>query len=174
METLEKTLREQTQTLKEQYIEKTKEWANNSFNAHIKRTTWSEVDWCKYFGLEPRPVNVGTSMEFLSFPKNFYNTKNSKTYHNMRTESFRVKGLGLEEYTKREVKKAEIHYENSIIKLTERIMKKGLNEENLKVVTSHIGININTTISDGDKTVKAWTIIAEGEIQKPHYRYLVK
>jgi hypothetical protein len=53
-------------------------------------------------------------------------------------------------------------------------MKKGLNEENLKVVTSHIGININTTISDGDKTVKAWTIIAEGEIQKPHYRYLVK
>ena len=174
MESLEKTLREQTQTLKEQYIEKTKEWANNSFNHHMERTTWKEVDWCKFFHLEPRPVNVGTSMEFLTFPNNFYNTKNSKTYHNMKAQSFRVKSMGLEEYIKREVKQTEIHYESSILKLTERIKKKGLVEENLKVQTSHIGVNINTTISDGTKTVKAWTIIAEGEVQLPHYRYLVK
>jgi hypothetical protein len=66
------------------------------------------------------------------------------------------------------------HYEFSIEKLAERIIKKGLNQDNLKIVTSHIGVNIETTINDGNKTVRAFTIIAEGEIQKPHYRYLVK
>jgi hypothetical protein len=30
------------------------------------------------------------------------------------------------------------------------------------------------TLSDGEKVVKAFTIIAEGTIQRPHYRYLVK
>ena len=36
------------------------------------------------------------------------------------------------------------------------------------------GINIDTIISDGEKQVKAQTICAWGEIQRPHYRYLVK
>jgi hypothetical protein len=46
--------------------------------------------------------------------------------------------------------------------------------EKLVVETSHIGVNINTTLTDGEKTVRAFTIIASGEIQRPHYRYLVK
>jgi hypothetical protein len=35
-------------------------------------------------------------------------------------------------------------------------------------------VNIDMTLTDGEKTVKAFTIIAEGQIQRPHYRYLVK
>ena len=72
------------------------------------------------------------------------------------------------------VKAAEQHYENSIQKLAARIEKKGLNTENLSVLTSHVGVNINTTLTDGIKTVRAFTIIAEGPIQRPHYRYLIK
>lgn len=68
----------------------------------------------------------------------------------------------------------EAHYEQSIEKLAFRIAQKGLNQESLTVTTSHIGVNIETTLTDGIKTVRAFTIIASGEIQKPHYRYLVK
>ena len=65
------------------------------------------------------------------------------------------------------------HYEDSIAKLAARIEAKGLNVSNLKVKTSHIGVNIETVLTDGSKTVKAFTIIAEGQVQRPHYRYLV-
>jgi len=44
----------------------------------------------------------------------------------------------------------------------------------LKVQTSHIDVNIDTTLTDGEKTIKAFTILAEGAIQRPHYRYLIK
>jgi hypothetical protein len=44
----------------------------------------------------------------------------------------------------------------------------------MKIISGTVGVNINITLTDGDKTVRAYTIVAEGEIQKPHYRYLVK
>ena len=62
----------------------------------------------------------------------------------------------------------------SIEKLAKRIEKKGLNQENIRTITSHVGVNIETTLTDGNKTVRAFTIIAQGTIQKPHYRYLIK
>ena len=66
------------------------------------------------------------------------------------------------------------HYNDSILKLALRIEKKELNQDKLELTTSHVDVNISTTITDGDKTVKAWTIIASGPVQRPHYRYLVK
>ena len=47
-------------------------------------------------------------------------------------------------------------------------------ETKLKVKTSHIGVNIDTILSDGEKQVREITIVASGEIQRPHYRYLIK
>jgi len=35
-------------------------------------------------------------------------------------------------------------------------------------------VNIETTLTDGEKMVRAYTIIAEGQVQRPHYRYLIK
>jgi hypothetical protein len=51
---------------------------------------------------------------------------------------------------------------------------KGIDINNMKVVSGYVGVNVEMTISDGDKYVKAWTIVAEGTVQRPHYRYLVK
>ena len=65
-------------------------------------------------------------------------------------------------------------HESSIEKLAYRIEKKELDQSKLKTKTSHIGVNIETVLTDGEKTVRAWTIIASGMIQRPHYRYLVK
>lgn len=174
MENLINILKEETKSLKEQYIQKTMEWAQRNFEMSSVRTKWREVQWCEYFGLEPRVANKGTNMEFLTFPNNFHNSSTSKTYCKLRDEYRKISEMGLDVYTSKEVKKAELHYENSIIKLASRIIKKGLVQENLEVVTSHIGVNINTTLTDGIKTVRAFTIIAEGEIQRPHYRYLIK
>jgi len=49
-----------------------------------------------------------------------------------------------------------------------------LNVDNLQLSTSYLDPNISTKITDGKKTVNAWTIIASGPIQRPHYRYLIK
>jgi hypothetical protein len=78
------------------------------------------------------------------------------------------------EYITKRLKMAEIHYQNSIEKLANRILQKGLIENLILFKTAKIGANIECQITDGTKTVKCWTITAWGEIQRPHYRFLVK
>ena len=51
---------------------------------------------------------------------------------------------------------------------------KGLNLTKLKIINAHVGVNFETTFTDGEKTITARTVIASGEIQKPHYRYIIK
>ena len=172
--TLIETLKEQTQSLKEQYIEKTKDWANTHF------------DFCEKQIVEYYKLNSKNCEKFNNRFKDLANWnqkefENSVDYRREKTllaeyfwEYNRVTKKGKEKYIESEIRKAKDHYENSIIKLAERIQKKNLNENKLEIKTSHIGVNIETTFTDGKQIVKAWTIIAEGEVQKPHYRYLVK
>lgn len=98
----------------------------------------------------------------------------SKEGYNQRDKVWSLRNLGYALYMQKQNDAAEAHYENSIEKLAYRIMKKGLNTNNLKTTTSWIDQNINTTLTDGVKTVRAWTIVASGIVQKPHYRYLIK
>jgi hypothetical protein len=174
MENLINILKTETETLKVQYIAKTKEWARDQFDSIMERSGWTNLQWCKYFGLTPEVYNKGMMSEYESFPRGFYNTKQSREYSNFKDKAYKIKNIGVEGFMLAEEKKAELHYEGSIVKLANRIEKKGLNVDKLVVETSHIGVNINTTLTDGEKTVKAFTIIASGEIQRPHYRYLVK
>jgi len=173
MKNLVKQLSEATQSLKSIYLEKTRQYAVREFARMEQMVKWKEVDWCKYFGLEPRPVNVGTRSEFLSFPKNFYNTKESRTYRRLREGARSAVCGGLEKHIAKSEKRAITHYENSIKKLADRIIRKGLNLHNITVTDSSIGVNINTTITDGTKTVRAYTIVAEVPVIAPHYRYLI-
>ena len=174
MEKLIDILKKETKSLKLQYLEKTKEWATNRYNLVSKRYNWDEKDWCKYLGIEPEVKNKNTSIEFLGFPRGFYNTKNSRILDRLQKETILLKRLGLDKYLEKEKKSAEDHYEKSILKLADRIEKKDLDISKLRAETSHVGVNINTTLTDGVKTVKAQTILAYGPVQKPHYRYLVK
>ena len=174
MNKLIETLRTETQSLKNQYFEMTKNWASRYFNDVMRKKDWKEETWCSYFGITPKVCNKGMSCEFLGFPDGFFNTKESKKYDSYRKEMRSLSNMGLEKFTEKELKKAESHYESSLLKLAYRIELKKLNIENMKVVTGHVGVNIDMTFSDGEKTVKAFTIIAEGQIQRPHYRYLVK
>ena len=177
MESLEKLtniLRTETSSLKKQYLEKTKEWATSYYNLIEQRFNWWEKEWCLFLGIEPSITNKGKLSQFSSFPKGFYNTSKARELNKLQDEVRLLKKLGLEKYLGKEITKAEEHYENSIIKLATRIEKKDLDVSKLKVETTHIGVNINTTLTDGIKTVVAYTIIAQGEVQRPHYRYLIK
>ncbi len=174
METLVNILKEETKSLKIQFLEKTREYSINYYNKIQERKNWYEVEWCKFFGITPEIKNPNTRMEYLGYPKGFHNTKNSRDLNRFRNEISRISRMSLDEYINKELKLSEIHYDNSINKLAERIKLKGLNLDNLKVETSHIGVNINTTLTDGEKTIRAFTIIAGGDVQQPHYRYLIK
>lgn len=175
MKNLIEILRQETKSLKEQYVEKTKEWASKKFDNLHEKSKYKDAQWCEYFGLVPVLRNVNSpSMQFMGFPNGFYNSKHAKTYQNIKTEISKAMNMGKEKYISESQLKAERHYDYSIEKLAYRIDKKGLDQNNLTVKTSHIGVNIETTLTDGKKTVRAFTIIASGEIQCPHYRYLIK
>jgi hypothetical protein len=174
MENLINILKKETETLKVQYITKTKEWARDQFDDIMVRSGWDNLQWCNFFGLTQEVYNEGRLSEYKSFPRGFYNSKQSREYSRLQDQVSKVKKMGIEGFVLAEEKKTELHYEGSIVKLANRIEKKGLNIDKLVVETSHIGVNINTTLTDGEKTVRAFTIIASGEIQRPHYRYLVK
>ena len=176
MNNLINILKSETQVLREKYIAETIVWANDYFVKSQKKLNWSDVAWCKYFNLTPRVANAGrgADIEFLTFPDGFYNTKDSVIYDRMKREAISLKKMGVEEFVKREIKHAENHYNNSILKLAERIIKKGLDTSKVVVKTAVMDVNITTTITDGNIVVNAYTIIASGLIQRPHYRYLVK
>jgi hypothetical protein len=167
-------LRTETQSLKDKYFEMTETWAKNSYNSILRKSKWDNQTWCESFGLKPQLKNPGTNLEFYSFPDGFYRTANYRKYRREMEEIIKVIKMGKEKYLEKQLKKAELHYESSLLKLAKRIELKKLNIENLKVITGYVGVNINMTLTDGEKTVKAFTIIAEGLIQRPHYRYLVK
>jgi len=165
----------ETTSLKEQYLAKISRWATDEYHRIVNRVLWKEADWCHYLNIEPVLVNKGTTSEFLSFPREFYRSgKPYSKWCRLRNEANRVSKMTESQFVETQVKAAETHYFNSITKLASRIESKELDIQNLKMETSHLGANIDTIITDGIKTVRAFTIIASGAVQKPHYRYLIK
>jgi len=144
-------LKEETKTLRIQFIEETEKYALANYNQL----------------LESDCNGVAYTVRGEWFAKSLNATRKDLA-------NVRILNSSVDEYISAEVKKAEEHYSDSIVKLALRIAKKNLNIQNLKLVTSHIGVNIETIISDGVNSVTACTIIASGAIQKPHYRYLIK
>ena len=166
LETLIDKLYEETKGLKDAYLAKTREYAEAAIEQAKERYSWSDADWCKFLGIEPEE-RAGR----LTFPIGFFNTRNARVLSNARQE---VREHLDPKFMDREMAHAEDHYEASIFKLADRLLKKGLDVENLEMTTAMMGLNIDTVITDGKKTLHAYTIIAGGPIQRPHYRYLIK
>lgn len=151
---LETILFEQTKELKENYCLRVKQWAEKEFD----------------------------SFENLNWVLKTTNGWSKKWYGKTRSEDAKMNKIllilfrGKSEFIQKANEDAEKHYISSIKKLSNRIQEKGLNLNNLEIITNsemEKG-NISTTISDGIKTLRAFTILAWGNIQKPHYRYLIK
>lgn len=166
LETLIDKLYEETKGLKDAYLTKTREYAEAAIEQAKERRSWSEADWCKFLGIEPEERSG-----HLTFPDGFYNTRYARVLANAQQE---VRERLAPKFLDKEMNRAEDHYEASIFKLADRLLKKGLDVDNLEMSTTMMGPNIDTVITDGKKTLHAYTIIAGGPIQRPHYRYLIK
>jgi len=174
-------LKTETESLKVEFIQRTREWATEEYKSNLVLSKLSTVEIGEtVLGFETyfHKNSFSTGGGFKQFSDindvSFYNTRESVTLDNLINKINRIARKSCDDFVKDEVVKAIKKYESSIEKLANRIIKKKLNLENLKAETSHIDVNISTTLTDGDKTVRAYTIIAGGAIQKPHYRYLVK
>lgn len=153
-----------TQVLKEEYIIRTIEYAKRMFKGMEERKKWSIIQWYDYAGLK----HVDGQLARDEYSK--------KDLHNMKAQRYgeeTIVSKGYEAFEKSEIDRANRHYQNSVWKLSERIMEKSLDINKMQVTTGRVGVNIDTTITDGVSTVNAFTIIAEGPIVRPHYRYLV-
>mgnify|MGYP001602653057 CR=1 FL=1 len=150
MKNLINTLTEQTQELRVKFIEQTEQWAEKQWKLNLERKN-------KYFNSKIGDYKY--KQDYYDEQKYAYNTPN---WHF--TPEFIVKSI----------EKAEQHYTNSVEKLAYRIIKKGLNADKITMKTGYVGVNLETTFTDGNKTVTAFTVLASGQIQRPHYRYLIK
>ncbi len=175
MSKLFKKLEENTQSFKAKYLIEVEKWAQSDFEVSKNRSEWGRIEWCKFLGIEPRYVNDPCFNETqVRFPDHFYNTKASRVYDREQTKARRIVSMGVEKHIEKEIKNAENHFHNSLLKLESRIIKKGLNESAIKIQSIHVDVNLEITLTDGNQTVRAFTIIASGAIQRPHYRYLIK
>jgi len=167
-------LKKETKSLKEQYMMFTNDYARKKFDSMVVATKYSIEEWYDLYSIKYTVPETGYGKGNAMIDSGEYRKKDLYRMRDDRHRCFTIVNGGFDKYLAKELKYAEMHYESSVIKLANRIEKKGLDIDNLSVTTSHIGVNINTTLTDGEKTVRAFTIVASGDIQRPHYRYLVK
>lgn len=163
MKNLHQQVSEQLSQFKETFIDASKKYAAGQFEM-IYNTTEQDV------------INQRGYRDF-SF-KNKYpegvmrHTKASYAYWG---KIAAIKYNGLEKYLAKEEAKAEIHFEQSVIKALTKAKSKGLNLNEATVERFGFDYgNVSFTLTDGNKSVYVYTIIAWGDIQKPHYRFLFK
>lgn len=167
-------LKEETRQLKIDYIEKTISWADKDFDSFVAKSKWGIKDWADFLGVKTEERKMGNGKIEIGFIRGFYNTKESKTFANQQSEVRRVLAGGKSKYIETALKAANDHYEDSVHKLADRIVKKEMNTDMISVKSSYINHNMEATFTDGEKTVRAFTVLAWGPIQRPHYRYLIK
>ena len=148
---LVQALRNETQAIKTTYMEQIADWSTQEFANIVKLQNdfYSQV-------YTPR------TMQYFKVQKYLWN------------QGWKIIQGGVDKFIEKQVKEAGEHYESAILKLSAKIESKGLNIEKLEVKSGRVGVNFETTLTDGEKIVRAFTIVASGDIQKPHYRYLIK
>jgi len=168
-------LKKETKSLKVQYLKFTKEYAKSEFEYQETLKMMQYYERVKFLGYELIEVTDKYNGRITQrFNDEHYRNGDNQRLTRSIDKMNKIVSMGLSKYIEKMEENAILHYEDSIIKLATRIEKKELNKSNLTVKTSHVGVNIETTLTDGIKTVRAFTIIASGEVQKPHYRYLIK
>ena len=160
-DTLVSDLKIATQELKADYIQKVIDSANEMHNSAVEKL--------------PNAQQV-SSEAFKTWRADWKNNilrKEANEAEKIVSRLNSIASVPLEKYIATEVKYGELHYENSLLKLADRLISKGISE-NFTIKSGYVGVNFEVVITHELGQVKAWTIIACGEIVRPHYRYLVK
>ncbi len=167
-------LTEMTQDLKEKFIEATKKSAKRMFEAAVKWNKASNIEWFDRYRIKYKEVTIPGGVGKYFTPEGA--EYNRRPYYTMQAKQREYKAIveaGYEKLEAKEVAYAIRHYETSIKKLALRLKQKGI-LEGFEIQKAWIGQNLEITIIHDGNITRAWTIIAEGPIQRPHYRYLVK
>jgi len=170
-------LTEKSQDLKKQYIKATKEYCKRYFERCTINAAQPIEEWYKRFDIkyEIKPDFYQPGKTSIQPCKEEYNKKD---LYKMRSEIEKCNSIvqtGYKALEEKEVMMANLHYTNSIQKLADRLHEKGITDKTeYKIKSGRVGVNIEMLIEHNGTFTKAWTIIAEGPIQRPHYRYLVK
>lgn len=184
----------ETAPLKETYVEKMGEWAGNYYDgirkevdagyaAYVDKNGYDEYEKIKtaemttneYFRYYSNPLSKWRYNELSDAEKATYKVRRRLSHRNasrwtrINKEADNTKA----EFIELKKEEANQYYESTVLKLATRIREIGFNIDNLTLKSSHVDVNFETWISDGEKTYQAFTIIASGPVQRPHYRYLI-
>jgi hypothetical protein len=174
---LKKHIIDSTQLLLEQYLEKTAKYCQDKWRWVEERRDWSNEKWVELFPQKlSNPYKVWKDIDGQR-QQVLIETSLSKLGLKIKSEVNMILSIGYEKFLENEIKYANEHYNSSINKLVDRLQNKGISVcyNNFKIEYSSLGVNFEMTIKHEDGTItRAYTIIAEGPIQRPHYRFLVK
>lgn len=176
MTNLIETLKAETENFRIEYITQVTAWAIKEFSRIEELANSAYPVWAN-FQSEGWTTDEKTHQDYNPAGIRAIDYQQGIRYRKAQDARYNANNTvekGIEAYVAKNVKLAEMHYDDSIAKLAARIEKKGLNETTLVVKTAHVGVNLEITLTDGTQIVRAFTIIASGPIQKPHYRYLIK
>jgi hypothetical protein len=155
------------------YLEQTEASAKKNFAWYEKCLTRTDQEWYNAYNVEFVEKESHGKKHIVPAAKEY----NGKRLYKMRNDISAVIDTvkkGLDAYIAKKKTLATLHYENSTIKLARRITDRGFNQELITVTSGRVGVNLELIITDGTKKIKCFTIVAEGEIQQAHYRYLIK
>lgn len=153
-------IRAETKVLLSMYIEKAREFAEKEFT---------------YYGT----LTEGKILEMYGIESKFFKgTKvHSKKSHNFLSKVRNVLYAGLETHLEKAEKNANENYNYATERVVYKIKDKGLVLNKVKVASDELRIkqgNLEMTFTDGLLSVNCFTILAWGEVNAPHYRYLIK
>lgn len=165
MENLQKQISDQLQQLRSLYLESVEEQSRYEFEKFSKLTEQMVIDSRGYDMLVTYGERKGQTVK--------RHTKASFAYWGKISS---IKYNGVEKYVSKKIKMANLSFEQVENKIYQKAIKKGLIIQNSKAVYYGIGNdgNPHLEVCDGIKSVFCYTIIAMGEIQRPHYRFLIK
>lgn len=157
--TLKNILMEQTQNLYLQYKRDLLRSEANYWDSMLERFSWKHSDFSNLFS-----YMKDNRYKWVTIDKEI--SKRDKLKYTFKTK---------EAYLSHIEVNAKKYFDSKIDKLVDRLISKGVTTTNgIEILTNQIGVNFETIINIGDETWKAYTIYAEGEVNVPHYRYLVK
>lgn len=156
-----------TAVLREMFYEQTEAYAIKKFASISESVERPLIAWYDQYG-----VNHENGV----LKNGEYNRKNVYRMRGARERQQRIVRTGQEAFVAQAMKDAKAHYEDSIAKLASRIQGQSMDISKLVVKTASINRNIDTVITDGVNTVRAFTILAalDSTLVRPHYRYLIK
>lgn len=169
-------LRKETQSLRIQFIEETKKYAKSSFATMQEQLNMTMDSWFKLFDVKYKivPPMYGEKKSSIQPEDSEYHKKNLYKMRDKMDSIKTIVGQGFHKYEATEVKWADIHYEDSLLKLSDRIAVKGLDESKREFHSpTKIGLALGYEYDKASPSVAVplKQLVSEGKVSKNKYKH---